>query len=386
VPRPSSRDPYCGPGTTDVGAASTVRAGDPVWRDRSPAGPLEPGGGAKRLRGWYRATTNLARTVSGDLQPRLRLAAHTHALTNRQPEAGLRVLRDLGVCTVELACAGVFRDHRYGDPAILLASDRVFAAWRDMYKRNGITIGALSIHGEPLSPIRDVAETYAREFRTACRLAERMGVRRLSLRAGLPEGAPGDQHPCWIVGRPREFTPRDETALRWQWEDRLLPYWSTAVVVAAEHGCELAFEMQAWDMVYNPRTMLELRAALGPIVRCNFDPSHMWYQGIDPLEAIDALAGVISTVHAKDTVIDARLVGREGLFDLTPLTAGPDRIWTFAVPGVGHDATVWRAIIEKLQACGYHADIAIEHEDPDVDPMDGIEQAVRFLSPLLTAT
>jgi sugar phosphate isomerase/epimerase len=315
----------------------------------------------------------------------MELAAHTYALTAVRFEDGLRLLEGLGIRSVELACAGVFTDRRYGDPASLLGDRAEFARWRGALARAGISVTALSVHGEPLSPRREIAKRYSVEFRRVCRFAEKIGVRRLSLKAGLPEATPGDRAPCWIAGFPPEFCNANRDAVRRQWEERLLPFWSEHAAIAGDHGCELAFEMQAWDMVYNPRTLLELRAAVGPIVRCNFDPSHMWYQGIDPLDAIDALAGVISTVHAKDTLIDHERVRRNGLFDINPLTPAGARVWKFAVPGVGHDAAVWSCMVERLRTTGYDGEIAIEHEDPDVDPIAGIERAIRFLDPIIAA-
>ena len=58
---------------------------------------------------------------------------------------------------------------------------------------------------------------------------------------------------------------------------------------AADHGVKIAIEMHPGFVVYNPETMLKLRAIAGPAIGCNYDPSHMFWQGIDPIAAIRML-------------------------------------------------------------------------------------------------
>src|SRR5580700_3368970 len=57
----------------------------------------------------------------------------------------------------------------------------------------------------------------------------------------------------------------------------------------------------SWIWVYSPETMLKLRSIVGSVVGCNFDPSHLFWQGIDPIAAVRVLEGAIFHVHAKDT-------------------------------------------------------------------------------------
>ena len=168
----------------------------------------------------------------------MRLAAHTTGILDFEFEDGLAFLERVGVSAVEVACAGVFKDLRYGDPAGLAHDEVALRRWLDAYARHGQEICALSIHGEPLSADQTVADQYRHQFRDACALAEKIGVSRLSLVAGVCEGAPGDAHPAWIVGLPAEWPTPNEDVLRWQWEERLLPYWAEQAQVAIDHGCE----------------------------------------------------------------------------------------------------------------------------------------------------
>lgn len=313
----------------------------------------------------------------------MRLAAHTTGILDFDFEDGLAFLERLGVSAVEVACAGVFKDLRYGDPAELAHDDGARRRWLDAYARHGLEVCALSIHGEPLSPNQCVAKEYRRQFRDACVLAEKIGVSRLSLVAGVCEGAPGDSHPVWIVGLPAEWPTPNEQVLRWQWEERLLPYWREQAQIASDHGCELCFEMTVWDLVYNPAALLRLRDEIGEVIRCNFDPSHLFYQGIDVFEAIAQLGDVIRLVHVKDTRVNTTAMRRNGWFHNDPLTPLDQRPWSFAAVGYGHHAVWWGEFMTTLRLHGYDDVLSIEHEDPFMTFPEGVEKAVRFLQPLL---
>ena len=313
----------------------------------------------------------------------MELAAHSTGLLDFGFEEGLDEVRRLGIGKVELACAGVFTDLRYGDPEALLADPAAFARWRDAYARRELEICALSIHGEPLAPDPAIARRYAEQFRRACALAERLGITRLALQAGLPEPAPGLTHPAWVVGLPAEFPYPDADVVAWQWEERLLPYWREHARIAEDHGCVLCFEMLAWDLVYNPRTLLKLRAEIGDVVHCNFDPSHLWYQGIDPFEALDALAPIVTLVHAKDARLNEQAMRRNGWFDLEPRSPPAERPWTFATVGYGHDALFWRELVSRLRMIGYEDVLSIEHEDELMSISEGLAKAADFLRPML---
>jgi sugar phosphate isomerase/epimerase len=316
----------------------------------------------------------------------MRLAAHTTGILDFEVDEGLAFLRGLGVGSVEVACAGVFDDRRYGDAMELATNDQALTRWRDQYARHEISVCALSVHGEPLIPDAERARRYSEEFARSCELAEKIGVSRLTLTAGLPEGAEGDRHPCWVAGLPPEFPALDRDVVRWQWEERLIPYWEKHAAIARDHGVVLCFEMTAWDLVHNPRTLLALREAIGDVVMCNFDPSHLWYQGIDPLDALDELAPLIALVHAKDTRHHGRLTRLNGLFDLNPRSPMSERAWTFATVGYGHDVGFWAEFVSRLRLIGYDDVLSIEHEDPYMSVPEGVRKAIDFLAPLLIET
>lgn len=309
----------------------------------------------------------------------MKLGVITTGLVQHEFERGLDLAHELGFSTIELGCAG-FHSKRYCDPQALLADAGALDRWRAAIDERSFEISALAVHGAPLSPDPEQAARYEREFRDACALAERLGVTRLTLLAGIPEGAPGDRTPTWIV---TPFPPWNLEALAWQWEERLIPYWRTQAQVAEDHGCRLCFEMSPADMVFNPETLLRLRAEVGAVVGCNLDPSHLFWQQIDPLEAIRALGELIWHVHAKDTRTQDHEVRLNGVLDPTPHGDVGRRSWLFRTVGYGHPESFWRDFVSTLREAGYDDVLSIEHEDGLVHPDEGLAKAAGLLGTIL---
>jgi len=310
----------------------------------------------------------------------VKLGVVSSALVDCGFEAGLDRLRALGVEAIEIGCGGYHADRRFGDTARLAADAGARDRWRDAIAQRGLELSALALHGAPLSPDRAVADRYDAEFRAACRLAERIGVGRLTLLAGIPEGAPGDATPCWIASA---FPPGNRDVLEWQWEQRVVPYWREHARIATDHGCRLCFEMHPNDVVYNPRAFLRLREAIGPAAGLNFDPSHLFWQGIDTLDALRSVGEHVHHVHAKDTALNMRRVRIDGVLDSGPFEALPERSWSFRTIGFGHGELYWREFVSVLREIGYDGVVSIEHEDLYLGPRDGLAKAVAFLRPLL---
>jgi len=304
----------------------------------------------------------------------MKVGALSTAVTHYEPDAGLGVLHALGVRAIEIVCGGYLP--RYWDPERLLADPDELSRWRDRIASHELTISAFALHGDPLSPVGEVAADYSRLFRQVCRLAEKLGVERLTLLAGLPAGAPGDSAPCWIT---TPFPPANEQIYSWQWDERLIPYWQEHGAIATDHGCRLCFEMTAGDMLFHPDALVRFREAVGPVAGCNFDPSHLFWQGIDPLEALHYLGDAVYHVHAKDTRLELRNVRLNGVLDPRPFRALADRAWTFRTIGYGHDELFWRDFVSTLRAIGYDDVLSVEHEDDYMDMDEGLERAVALL-------
>jgi len=161
------------------------------------------------------------------------------------------------------------------------------------------------------------------------------------------------------------------------------PYWVQHAKFAADHGVKIAVEMHPGFVVYNPESMLKLRSIAGKNVGCNFDPSHLFWQNIDPLLAVRVLADCIFHVHAKDTQIYPSNLPRTGVLDTKPYTDEHNRAWIFRTCGYGHGAQWWSELISTLRMFGYDYVLSIEHEDSLLSPAEGLTKAAQFLNSMV---
>ena len=294
-------------------------------------------------------------------------------------EDGLRYARDKGFQAVEVGACGLW-GRGYCDTERLLADPGEIQRWLDTFARHDLEISALGGHGAPLLPDKQTAATYSREFRQTCELMERAGIKRITLLAGLPEGAEGDTAPNWVTFAEWPFL-RD--TLDWQWEQRLLPYWREHGKIAADHGVTLCFEMHGGDMIHNPVTLKRLHEEIGPVVACNFDISHLWYQGIDPVDALYYLGPLVQHVHAKDILINRHNARVRGMMDSTSTEQSAERSWTYTLAGWGHDEATWREFVTTLRLTGYDHVISLEMESEYFEVEEGLDKSVAFLKPLI---
>ena len=204
----------------------------------------------------------------------------------------------------------------------LLADAGKLAAFKHAIDSRGLSLSALSCHANPLHPQAPIAREAHASFEQAVLLAERLGVDRVVLFSGCPGDSDQARYPNWVTAAwPTEF----QDLLAWQWTEKVIPYWRTAAGFARDHGVRLCFELHPNFVVYNPATLLRLRAECGDNIGANLDPSHLFWQGIDVIEAIHALgkAQAIYHVHAKDTAIDQHNAAVNGVLDTRPSTRSP---------------------------------------------------------------
>ena len=209
------------------------------------------------------------------------------------------------------------------------------------------------------------------------RLAGALGVETVVLMSGLPEGAKGDSMPNWVIS---SWPPETQTVLKYQWEDRLLPYWAKLAAHAKEHGVKrLAVGLCGNQLVYNVPTLLKLRKEIGPIAGANFDPSHLMWMGADPIAAIDALGSAIYHAHAKDAFINKPICALTSRLENGSLTDIPGRAWSYITLGYGNGESWWRGFCYRLRMAGYDGWLAIEHEDVMLSREEGVLKSVRLL-------
>jgi sugar phosphate isomerase/epimerase len=203
-----------------------------------------------------------------------------------------------------------------------------------------------------------------------------LGVDRVVLMSGCP-GGPGDANANWVT---TAWPPEAARVLAWQWDEILIPYWKELVAEAKSVGVsKLCLELHGQQNVYNVATLFRLRDMVGPVVGANFDPSHLFWMGADPLAATRALAPAIYHVHAKDTRIDAGVAAVNSFIDTTPTERLPDRSWSYVTLGYGHDLRWWREFCTLLRLVGYDDVLSIEHEDQMLPPLEGVRRSVELL-------
>ena len=242
-------------------------------------------------------------------------------------------------------------------------------------KARGLDIIALNANGNQLHPT-DGARQSADLYDTI-RVAGELGISTVVLMSGLPEGARGDTVPNWIVS---SWPPETQTVLKYQWEERLLPYWHDLAKHAKSHGVnKLAVELHGNQLVFNVPTLLRLRREIGIIVGANLDPSHLMWMGADPLAAIDALGEAIHHTHAKDTMINKPVAALTSRLENGSLTDIPARAWSYITLGYGNGESWWRDFCYHLRMAGYDGWLSIEHEDVLLSRLEGLKKSVALL-------
>lgn len=306
----------------------------------------------------------------------MKLGVFTVLLGEKPLEEALSYLKQVGVQALEIGCGG-FPGSAHCDAKALLQDATKLHDFQAAIKNSGLMLAALSAHGNAVHPDPAVAKAAHDDFVAACQLAEKLHVDTVVTFAGCPGGSPSDHTPNWVTCPwPDDF----QSILRYQWEDVLIPYWQKTASLAEGHGVtKIALEMHPGFCVYNPETCLRLRDAVGAVMGANVDPSHLFWQGIDPVAAIRKLDKAVYHFHAKDTKVDTLNTCVNGVLDTKTYRDELHRSWIFRTVGYGHDMQVWRDIMSALRLVGYDGIIAIEHEDSLMSINEGLMKAVAFL-------
>jgi len=313
----------------------------------------------------------------------MKLGVMTVLLGHQPAEEAFRYLSSLGVETVEIGCGG-YPGKAHLNPAEFLADSSAAANYKELLKKYNLELSALSTHANHVHPQKDIAQKAHEDFIATCKVAEKLGVDTVITFSGCPGDHPGAKYPNWVTCPwPEDFL----AILDYQWNDVLIPYWQNAAKEAANYGVtKIALEMHPGFCCYNVQTLLKLRAAVGDAIGANFDPSHLFWNGVEPAEAIRALQGAIYHFHAKDTKIDRCNTAVNGVLDTQHYGDILNRSWVFRTVGYGHGEDTWRETISALAATGYNGAISIEHEDGLMSVNEGLEKAVEFLKGVIISS
>jgi sugar phosphate isomerase/epimerase len=291
----------------------------------------------------------------------------------------LEKISSIGIEAVEIGTGG-YPGSVHCPVADLLADPAKAKAWKKKFEDRNIQVATFSCHGNPVHPDPAIARRDDETFRHTVLLAERLEVPVIVGFSGCPGGSPSAKMPNWATYR---WPPEYDQVLKWQWSDKVVPYWKQAAKFARQHGVhKLAFEMHPGFVVYNPKTLLKLREEVGEEIGANCDLSHLFWQGCDPVTVIHLLAknNALFHAHMKDTVIVEGEKDKFGVlnFPEDPAKATEGSVYFRAV-GYGHGAQLWKNVVKAYMDVGFQGILSIENEDPILPGEVGVERALYVL-------
>jgi sugar phosphate isomerase/epimerase len=304
----------------------------------------------------------------------MKLCAVSDSLGHLSFKEAANASSDLGLAALEIGM-GNWSAAPHADLQSLLKSKEKRHEFLSVLEQNGLSLAALNCSGNQLHPVD--GERQSTIVYETVRLAGLLGVDTIVLMSGLPAGGPSDLRPNWITSA---WPLENGEILKWQWNEKLLPFWAKLAASAKENGVtKLCIEMHGHQLVYNVPTLLKLRKEIGQIVGANLDPSHLFWMGADPLVAIDALGDAIHHVHAKDTYMNQAALNLTGRLDTIGHENVKERAWSYITLGYGHGEQWWREFCYRLRLNGYDSWLSIEHEDVVLSRMEGMRRSVDLL-------
>lgn len=318
----------------------------------------------------------------------MKLGVYTAILHDQPVDAMLRAIAGLGLDSAEINSGG-FLPPVHVPMAELLAGTVAPDEYLAPFRETGVALTALNCNGNPLHPDPAVGPAHAQDLRDTIEVASRLGVDRVVAMSGLPAGDATGTTPAWY---PMPFASWFTDARERQWE-LAVPFWREIDALAADRGVTVCLEMHSYNLAYNPATLERLVERTGATnIGAEMDPSHLFWQGIDPVAAVEYLGGLVKHAAAKDTRInpaaavhgtfddryrpdDTIGLGGGATLNLWPENGG----WDFVALGRGHDQEFWTRFVRALAKIDPDMAVNIEHEDAELGQLEGLEVAARVL-------
>jgi sugar phosphate isomerase/epimerase len=324
----------------------------------------------------------------------MKLGAYTACLHDRSIDETLKILGELGLTSAEINTGGFI-----GTPHIpiddILASAGAREDYLGRFSQAGITLTGLNCNGNPLNPDPLVGPKHAEDLRRSIELAAVLGVKRVVTMSGLPGGHAGAKAANWVVN---PWDSQFLDVLDYQWNDVAIPFWKDIQARAAAADVKVCIEMHPQNLVFNPPTLRRLVEQTNAThVGAELDPSHLFWQGIDPVAAVEWLGDLVFHAAAKDTRINEDNLKLFGVLDdrftRTPADRNPLNIggentlnqwpqhpsWQFVAVGRGHGEDFWVRFLQALHAVDPDMAVNIEHEDAELDQIEGLRYAAENL-------
>lgn len=213
-----------------------------------------------------------------------------------------------------------------------------------------------------------VRQRAAEEMMATFRLAEKMGV-------GIVSGFTGSPAWSYVTGYPAPKPEIIADALRQFARD-----WNPILDVARDTGIRYAFEVHPGQIAYDLHSAEVVLDVLGSREEFGFtfDPSHLHWQGVDPVEFLRRFPDRVYHVHIKDAVLT--LNGRSSVLSGYWPSGDVRRGFQFRSPGRG--GIDWEAIIRALNDLGYDGPLSIDWHDAGMDREFGAAEACQFVKKL----
>ncbi len=306
----------------------------------------------------------------------MRIGLYSDSFGDLSFEDFLKKCNVLGIEEVELG-VGNWSSAPHVDLDGLLDSEARREEMKGLLKEYGIRLSAFNCSGNPLAP-GDWGRREDAVTQKCFQLSEYFGLNKVVMMSGLPGGGPNDEYPNWVVTSwPRET----QTILDYQWNQVAIPYWKENIKAANSHGItRIALEPHGCQLVHDVENFYRLYEACGcdDTIGFNLDPSHLFWQGADPVAVARALGKHIYHVHVKDVRIEMPAMTNT-LLDQKGVMEYAKRSWNFAIPGFGHDENWWAHFLVTVKMMGYDEVLSIEHEDYTMGVFEGIKKTVGLL-------
>jgi sugar phosphate isomerase/epimerase len=325
----------------------------------------------------------------------MKLGAYTACLHDRSLDETLKILGELGLTSAEINTGG-FIDAPHIPIDDILASTGAAQDYLGRYQQAGITLTGLNVNGNPLNPEPLVGPKHAADLHRTIEVAAVLGVKRVVTMSGLPGADATARHANWVVN---PWDSQWSDVLDYQWNQVAIPFWKDIQARAAAADVRVCIEMHPHNIVFNPPTLQRLVEQTNAThVGAEMDPSHLFWQGIDPVAAVKHLGSLVFHAAAKDTRINADNVRLYGVLDdrfaRTPADANPVNLggkntlnqwpqnpsWQFVAVGRGHGVDdFWVPFLQALHAIDPDMAVNIEHEDTELDQVEGLRLAAENL-------
>ena len=243
----------------------------------------------------------------------------------------------------------------------------------------GIRMSAVNAAGNLLHPDPAKRKDAQNRFRAAVDLAVAFDVKRVITMSGCPAGAGGGAlsiFPSWAT------SADDEKIFAWQMEHEVIPFWRTTSDWLAKEAPEVmvCFELHPGVTIFSTAGFQALAPHVRRNIGINLDPSHFWWQGIDPVTVVEALGDRIGHMHGKDTLLYPDRIRKHGVLHFAPPADPTQAPWHFVSVGEGHDDATWARLLRAARAAGYDGVISIEHEDPRYGGEEGTTRSMAGLN------